>query len=497
MAKKTTRKRTTKKKVKTASGNGTTAMTRRIGEGSETLSDDGLQILSGLIQRMQLANRAGIQFDGERDLYKVFGYKRHVTSEDFLAKYNRQDIATRIIDAPPGATWSNPPVMGQEEAQTAWEAMNRKVKLWGAMYRADRLARLNPYSILLFGFDDSGDLARPLNNDKSKELLYVRAIGSRLIDEMTFISDARDPRFGRPNTYKIKFEDPKTKVSSQGSVTVESIKDIEVHHTRVVHVVENALEDEVFGVPIIEKVYNLLDDLLKTSGGTAETFWLTGNRGLQANVDKEMEINPEDAAALSDEIDEYQHQLRRFIRTRGVDLKVLESKPPTPKDLFSMIMALISGTTGIPQRILIGSEAGQLASEQDRANWAERIDERRRLFATPVMLEPTVDLLQGAGLLPEGEITFEWPSAFLLSPLEAAQTMAQTARAIGNISRQTGNKAPMQLTSRDEGREILGLEGSLEESEILEPPEEEVQPGFGGDDASSTPPKAESRPGEE
>ena len=241
---------------------------------------------------------------------------------------------------------------------------------------------------------------------------------------------------------------------------------------------ENPLEDEVFGIPIIEKVYNLLDDLLKVSGGTAETYWLTGNRGIQVDVDKEMEISPADAAALSTEIDEYMHQLRRFIRTRGVDMNVLESKPPNPKDVFSMIINLISGTTGIPTRILLGSEAGQLASEQDRANWAERIDERRDLFAEPNMLWPLVDLFQEVGLLSEGEVTFEWPSAFIQNPLEIGQTQAQTARAIGNISRQTGNKAPMQLTSRTEAREIIGLKGDLAEEDIIEPPEEEPS-GFG------------------
>ncbi|MEE8598168.1 MAG: anti-CBASS Acb1 family protein [Dehalococcoidales bacterium] len=447
--------------------------------------------LSGLLQRMQLANMAGLQYEGQRDLYTVFGYKKNINSDDYLGKYIRQDITARIIDAPPGATWSNPPEIEDVAKQAEWTELDKNVRLWQAMYRGDRLARLNPFSILLFGFDDGGDLTRPVNKGGIKELLYVRAIGARLIPDMTFDQNVKSARFGRPETYKIRFDDPATKTASHGQITAQGLKDIIVHHSRVVHVVENALEDEIFGIPIIEKVYNLLDDLLKVSGGTAETYWLTGNRGMQADIDKEMELNPDDTAALADELDEYMHQLRRVIRTRGVNLKVLESKPPSPKEVFEMIVSLISGTTGIPKRILLGSEAGQLASEQDRANWAERIDERRSLFATPNMLTPTVKLLQDVGLLTEGEVKFKWPSAFVLSPLEAAQTMAQTARAIGNISRQTGNKVPMQLTSRTEGREILGLEGDLPENEILELPEEEPTGQFGGDSSS------EPKPGEE
>ena len=118
----------------------------------------------------------------------------------------------------------------------------------------------------------------------------------------------------------------------------------------------------------------------------------------------------------------------------------------------------------------MGAEAGQSASEQDRANWAERVSERRMLFAEPQVLRPLCRALQRMHLLPKDEASLDvkWPSAFIMSPLEAAMVMAQKARAIGNISRQTGNKRPMQLTSRAEGRELLGLEGDLTEKDLFE-----------------------------
>lgn len=455
----------------------------------DTLDTEGMRALSGLISRLQLATLAGSQFGGKRLLYEIFGYKDLLTPEDFLAKYARQDIASRIVDAPPGATWSKPPELEEEnDLKTKWDEIVEKVNLWGAMHRVDRLARLNQFSILLFGFDDANNLEVPLRKGgRDKSLMYVRAIGARQVEELSFVSDVRNPRFGLPEMYRIKFDDPALKHVVSGSVTTKGLKEIKVHASRVVHVVENPLEDETFGYPIMEKVYNLLDDLLKVAGGTAEMFWLAGNRGMQADIDKDMDIDPADAQALSDEIDEYQHQLRRFIRTRGVKMNVLESTTPMPKEIFDMIMSLISGTTGIPRRILLGSEAGQLASEQDRANWSDRIAERRALFCTPTILQPTVRLLQAAGLLPEGKAEFVWPSAFIMSPLEEGMSMAQQARAIGNMSRQTGNKTTMQITSREEARNIIGLEGDLDESLIIEteelpqePRDEDKAAGTGG-----------------
>ncbi len=440
-----------------------------------------LRTLTGLVSRMQLANAAGLQFSGLRDMYAIFGYEKNIKPEQLLAKYNRQDIASRVVDAPPKATWAHPPAMKEKGAlSTKWTAIVKEKGLWGAMYRADRLARLNTFSLLMFGFDDTTKVETSLG--EAKELLYVKTLGARQITEIQLNNDTANPRFGMPETYKIKFDDPNDKNPQGGIKLIQTTKEFVVHWSRCVHIVENPLDDTIFGTPIMEQIYNLLDDLLKVAGGTAEMYWLTGNRGLHANIDKEMDIDPADALELSAEIEEYQHQLRRMIRTRGVDLKVLESSIPTPKETFEMLVSLISGTTGIPKRILIGSEAGQLASEQDRANWAERIEERHVLFANPMILDPTITLLQRATLLPEGEVEWIWPSAFIQNPLEKGQTQAQIARSVGNLSRQTGSSTPMQLLSEEECRGVLGFEGTIEDADRYELPNylEELNAARGG-----------------
>jgi hypothetical protein len=108
-------------------------------------------------------------------------------------------------------------------------------------------------------------------------------------------------------------------------------------------------------------------------------------------------------------------------------------------------MSIISVATGIPQRIFIGSEQGKLASEQDRANWAIRIDERRILFAEPKVLRVLIKRLQEFKILPQGTYELEWPEAFRMSPLERAQTAAQQARAATNVARAMNDFAkPME-----------------------------------------------------
>lgn len=58
-------------------------------------------LASVLGTRRWLSNKLGLAFGGERDYYEVLGYNRNPDVVDFMARYDRQDIAGRIVDLPP------------------------------------------------------------------------------------------------------------------------------------------------------------------------------------------------------------------------------------------------------------------------------------------------------------------------------------------------------------------------------------------------------------
>lgn len=421
---------------------------------------------SNLMNRFGLSNLLGFMFQGRRDMYGVFGYMKEGTIEykHCLGKYKRQDVAARVIDAPADALWTNPPEVttGNEAWDTAWKNLVADGMLWSVLGRLDRLAGMNPYAALLLGFDKSGALNIPLvRGSKERKLTYVQPYIAAAAEVKEFVNDPTDARFMLPKTYTIKPNLQDAAESRKKGVFGNKVfSDFEVHASRVLHVVENPLIDVVYGNPRVERIFNLLDDLLKVCGGSAEAFWLIANRGMQVDVDKEMELAPEDEEDLTDEIEEYVHGLRRVIRTRGIKITNLGSDSPSPKDVFNMLISLLSGATGIPKRILLGSEAGQLASEQDRANWAERIGERRTNFGEARVIRPLCSLLSIAGVLPDDTglvITVKWPEAFKLSPLERAQTSAQSARSAINMAKTMTEQ--VDLISIEEGRSIIGFEG--------------------------------------
>lgn len=418
---------------------------------------------SALLQRVGLSNLLGFMFQGRRDLYDVFGYAQDgkITYKHALGKYRRQDIAARVIDAMADALWTNPPEVSanDETWNKIWKDLLINKNLWATIGRADRMAGMCHYATLIFGFDKISSLDTPLTSVTNRKVLYIQPYSADAADIKRLVSEETSERFMLPEMYTVKpsFQNEGPKKNS--IFNKRTVASFDVHSSRVLHLAENPLTDEVYGNPRIERVFNLLDDILKVAGGSAETFWLIANRGLQIDVDKEMEMTPEDEADLSEEVEEYIHQLRRFIRTRGVKINNLGSDSPSPKDTFNMLISLLSGATGIPKRILLGSEAGQLASEQDRANWADRIDERRNNFGEPMVIWPLIRLLTNAGVLPsrEGlEITIKWPNAFKLSPLERGQTSAQRARSATNLAK-TLSEQP-NLVSIEEARGILDLD---------------------------------------
>ena len=452
-------------------------MTTRVGAG-----------VSNLLSRMRLASILGFQFKGARDLYEVYGYPTNLSFQDYAVKYLRQDIAQRIVEAPAVATWAGTPKItlrdrsGAKTAQSnafeeAWIKISEDSALLSALTSADILAGLGHFAILLLGFDDpaSSNLENPLSSQGARALLYTQAYSQGSVDILEISQDSSKSDFGKPGKYQVYLSSPTDlAISNTANFVGPSLGQADrnkksphlvVHSSRVLHVAERALENCVFGVPRLSAVYNLLEDLLKVAGGSAETFWLTSNRGMQANVDKDMYLSESDAKDLADELEEYQHQLRRFIRTRGVTIKPLGSDPVKPKETFDMLIGLIASATGIPQRILQGAEQGALASESDRANWAAHIDERRRIFAEPQVLRPLLQRLIQAKLLPapDGPIHISWPSVFTLSPLELAQTQAQFARSVVNVSRQAQFGNP--VVTRIEARRNLGLSDEPEEGD--------------------------------
>lgn len=435
-----------------------------------------LRILaSDLMARAGLSAKAGLTFGGSRDLYEALGYLREIRVEDYRARYKRNALAAKVVEAYPEATWRGGAALVEDdnpdsltEFERAWEDLTKRLKVFPVLMRADILAGLGRYSVILVGAP--GDMASPLPGQfKADQLAYLTPFAEDDATIEKIVDDPTDPRFGLPEMYNLKR-------TGAGKTARKA------HHSRIIHVVDKPLDDTVYGQPRLERIWNLLDDLEKVTGGGSEAFWLRAHQGHHYDLDPELEVTPEEIKKMQDAAEELAHGFRRTMATRGAKLNILGSDVAVFNTHVEALTSLIAGGTAIPKRILMGSERGELASSQDKKNWDERVADRRQEMAEPTVLRPLVDLLIKHGALPKPhEYQVVWPDTAALDMKEASEVAERWSKYNGQINGVV--VTPAEIRDR-----VLGL-GPLE-------PEEEAVVDLPGAQPTSAPqqPTQEQKP---
>jgi len=386
-----------------------------------------LMALSALAVRASIAQRLGKSFGDERDIYTALGYTKQPTYNDYVAKYKRQDVSRAAINKPVSASWGEQPritesVEKETEFEKAWVSLVKEKRIFHFLSRLDRLASIGSYAVLLMGFDDGNSLEKEVSS--AKKLLYLMPYAQDNAKISTYENDPKNERYGLPKEYTINM-----KSTGETKISTSSRK---VHWSRVIHVAEDLLENNVEGMPRLQSVFNRLQDLDLIAGGSAEMFWRGAFPGLGFKAEEGRTIQGQDLTDLQDEIEEYMHGLKRYLRLRGIDIKELKPQVADPSNHVAIQIDLIACALDIPKRILLGSERGELASSQDERAWLKSIDGRRQDYCELVILRPLIDRLTGVGVLPEPKdgYTVVWPDLLVVSDKEAAEVGAARSKAL-------------------------------------------------------------------
>ena len=410
-------------------------MERTKGNKIQTLSNSKLLTMASmLVGRANLAASLGQQFGGDRDLYTVLGYPTKLEYIDFASRYTRQDIAKAIIDRPVKATWQGDlELIETDDAEktpfeTAWQQLDWDLGVKSRLSRVDRLTGIGRYGVLLLGLDDvrvQDDFAKPVKAGKRK-LVYLKPFGEDSAKISTYETNPNSARYGFPVLYDVEGSE----VESQSSTTIK------VHYTRMVHILDDVLESEVLGIPRLEAVFNRLMDLEKLVGGDAEMFWKGARPGYQGMVDKDYQMTAESKADLKEQVDEFEHGLRRILVNEGIDLKSLAQQIADPSGHVDIQLSMVSAVTGIPKRILTGSERGELASTQDAGEWKTYVQARREDHAEPKIIRPFIKRLIELEILPSPSVNFrvKWLDLFSISEKERVEIGKGRANALREYS---------------------------------------------------------------
>jgi hypothetical protein len=365
-------------------------------------------LASAIDFRSQLASIAGMTFGGKRDLYRAFGYKRQLFPEDFRARYERNEVAAGVVDAFPDACWRGGAEVIEDDTPdtvTAFEQavidLDNRLKLWDALLRTDKVSGIGRYALLVYLAP--GELDTPLESCNPDELMGLQPYAEDEAKIQEWDVDRKSPRFGKPRYYALNRRTTSGMATAINSVNISR----RVHYSRVLHVSDGLLDDSVFGTPRLRRIWNRLDDLEKIVGGGAEAFFRRADAGTLFNLDATQEFDPEDQKKLRKKIEDFEHGFKRTIFARGLEMNVENAQVADFKSQVESIMSLISAGTGIPQRVLMGSEQGKLAAKQDRASFDNKVTDRQNDYCGPMVARPFFDRLIELGVLPTPANGFE------------------------------------------------------------------------------------------
>lgn len=426
-------------------------------------------LTSELIDRLQFASGHGLSYDGKRDLYLAGGYPRNLTDRHYEELYERGDIAERLVEALPKATWSPGTSIFENDdpdTVTPWEdsinGLFDRLDIWNEFKRADILAGLGKrgYSVILIGVKGLTSLASPLKSISSLDsIIYLQPLRESRADIKSFVEKSSDPRYGRAEYYTLKLGAPKNR-GQRGKVTYTDTRT--VHWSRVIHFTEGTLDNKVYGPPRLRSIYNRLMDMEKIYVAGSEAAFKRMDPGAVFNLKEGSELGDTEAEedkaieVLQGRIEEFYQGLRRYLLTDNLDTTILQAPVHSFGPNIDSLIKVIAGAKGFPQRKLTGSEEAQLASQQDRSNWQDEVGNRRQLVGE----SHTREFINRFGVNNPETYEIWWPDKGELNDHEKAELVKTLAAANQSQSLANGDV----IYTANEIRDKVG-DGPIEESD--------------------------------
>lgn len=432
-----------------------------------------------------------------------------ITTADYKDMFERFSVAARVVSIWPEECWIQPPdIYENEDAKTetafeqVWNDLVKTKYILSYLERVDILSRIGRYGGLLFGLSDLQEnekMSKPvegvqINPDtgliegpRNLKLLYLKVFQEADLEITLRESNVSSPRYGMPIMYSVTMENP------DGSTKVDK-----VHWTRMLHVVDNRLSSDILGEPAMKPVWNELLDLRKTKGAAAEGYWKAALSGFVWGLDKNL-VDPNTTITSAqkedfmDELDKMHNSLQHDIISLGLEPKDVAPKLIDPTPYTKMLIELICIKLRVPVSIFMGREEGQLAADENRTAWLERVKGRQDNYLTPMLIRPCVQQLQAYGVLPETqEFKTDWPDRNSPTEKDIAETAVNTTRAMslyvsGGVNQLIGEKEYLGQVFKKTPDEIEVIGKEINDWEqMYSEPEPEPDDNTGTDVESNT-----------
>lgn len=478
--------------------------------------------------------------DPRRDIDAECGFpKGELLAVDYQEMYDYDAIANRVVEVLPREMWQiTPLVYEKEEGKVATEFEQRFDEIgaqllgmesyyneeegssfWDLCLQADINCGIGKFGIFLLGIDDGLDYRQPVDginpddvvgmysagqgqyydylgysgsvqqpnyastpkmkrSTKPHKLLFMRVYPESLVQITKYESRMSSPRFGRPVEYLLTFNDPRQSMTGIGL----PMGTLQVHWTRVVHIVDNPTANPVIGMPRMQPVRKQILSLMKLYGGSGEMYWKGAFPGIhlgsQEGLGGQARYNK---GKMRDMLEQYFNGLQRYMVTTGFNASMLSPTVVDPAGFIDVQIQGICIKIPCPQRVFLGSERGELASTEDDAKWNDVLRARMRHHGTPRVLCPLVNRLIWLDVLPEPKDGYKvhWPDLDSQTDAEKANIASTRAMAMATYVGPSGNVgsliSPTGFLTHEMGFDEDEAEALLEEAKASQAEQQQQQ----------------------
>jgi hypothetical protein len=405
---------------------------------------------------MAAAISGGYDFaDTLHNIYLDYGYPINLSFFNFWNMYRRFGIARRVVELYPDQTWlENPIVEGGGSFEKELERLDKRLGLWRRLKGLDTRQRVGRYAGMFMRVRDNLSPNEPIVGKlpDAASLLDMVPLYESQLEVASTQDDPKKDDFGMPTMYQFTG-------GAAGNRNEKAGASFQIHPSRIVIASEDSDNSGIYGIPVLESIYNSLMDLRKILGGGGEGFYKNAAQSIVFDL-KDAASAKGNAALLNKfnrQYDEFsQNRSRRAMWTPGMDAKVLQSTLTNPKEFANNSLMDVSAGANIPTTLLTGNQTGRLAGDQDTRGFLSQVQARRTDFGTD-MVTDTLDWLIKWGILPAAEYTVEWPDAMAPSAEEKLSNAEKMAD-INQKQFQSGGNVPF---SGDEIREGAGFEAEV------------------------------------
>lgn len=309
-----------------------------------------------------------------------YGYPMTVDFYMHWNMYKRNGLAKAGVDIPVNLCWMDSPTVREgdddEHEETAWEkgvkALAKRLKLWRHIRDADRMQRVGRYSAIFVRVRDGMAADKPLGTKISADkIIELMPIWEGQLEPNEIDGNIASDNYNKPINYTYS-------ATGTGNQNDKAAESFQIHHSRLIILSEDAVGGSIYGTPANEAGFNALLDWDKIRGSGGEASWLSAaNKQILTPTDAGNTISEPVLTGINEALKDMKQGLDESLFLGGVTATPMNNTVPDPEIYKDMALEEYCASVFIASKILVGTQSGVKAGDEDTASLMRMMMSRR------------------------------------------------------------------------------------------------------------------------